>query len=104
MPKMKTILTAIILIASASLSTQTLNPKTAPAVGPPLTITILGSGSGPPVDLQRFGASILVETAAGDKFVFECGRGFAQRLTEYGVSLGAVDKLFLTHLQSECYG
>lgn len=53
------------------------------------------------MDRQRFGASILVETAGGDKLVFDCGRGFAQRLTEYGVPLPAIDKLFLTHLHSD---
>ena len=95
------VLAAIVLISCASLHGQTPNTKTTPAVGPPLKVTILGSGAGPLVDLQRFGASILVETAGGDKLVFDCGRGFAQRLTEYGVSLGAVDKLFLTHLHSD---
>jgi len=95
------VLAAIVLISCASLRGQTPNTKMTPAVGPSLKVTILGSGAGPLVDPQRFGASILVETAGGDKLVFDCGRGFAQRLTEYGVSLGAVDKLFLTHLHSD---
>ena len=97
----KTILAAVMLLACASLRGQSPNTKTTPAAGPPLKVTILGSGSGPQVDLRRFGASILVETAGGDKLVFDCGRGFAQRLTEYGVSLRAIDKLFLTHLHSD---
>jgi ribonuclease Z len=67
----------------------------------PLKVTILGSGGGPPVNLQRFGPSTLVETVTGDRFLIDCGRGFAQRLTEYGMSLGAIDKLFLTHLHSD---
>ena len=67
----------------------------------PLEVTILGSGGGPPVDMERYGPSILVQASNGDKLLFDCGRGFAQRLTEYGISLGAVNKLFLTHLHSD---
>ena len=67
----------------------------------PLKVTILGSGGGSPVDLERYGPSILVQASNGDKLLFDCGRGFAKRLTEYGISLGAVNKLFLTHLHSD---
>lgn len=94
-------LAAVILLACAPLRGQSPIAKPAPAAGPPLKVTILGSARGPQVDLRRFGASILVETAGGDKLVFDCGRGFAQRLTEYGVPLRAIDKLFLTHLHSD---
>lgn len=94
-------LAANMLIGCVLLCAQTPDTETAPTTAPPLKVTILGSGGGPAVDLQRFGPSILVETSVGDKLLFDCGRGFAQRLTEYGVSLGAVDKLFLTHLHSD---
>ena len=94
-------LATIMLIGCVLLRAQTPDNETAPAAAPPLRVTILGSGFGPSVNLQRFGPSILVETSVGDKLLFDCGRGFAQRLTEYGVSLGAVDKLFLTHLHSD---
>jgi len=94
-------LATIMLIGCVLLRAQTPDTETAPTPAPPLKVTILGSGFGPSVNLQRFGASILVETSVGDKLLFDCGRGFAQRLTEYGVSLGAVDKLFLTHLHSD---
>ena len=97
----KTWLATVILIGCVSLHAQTPDKKTAPAAAPPLRVTILGSGFGPRVNLQRFGSSILVETSMGDKLLFDCGRGFAERLTEYGVSLGAIDKLFLTHLHSD---
>jgi len=89
------------LISCVLLRAQTPDTETAPTAAPPLKVTILGSGFGPSVNLQRFGPSILVETSVGDKLLFDCGRGFAQRLTEYGVSLGAIDKLFLTHLHSD---
>jgi ribonuclease Z len=97
----KTWLATVILIGCVSLRAQTPDKKTAPAAAPPLRVTILGSGFGPRVNLQRSGSSILVETSMGDKLLFDCGRGFAERLTEYGVSLGAIDKLFLTHLHSD---
>jgi ribonuclease Z len=97
----KTWLATIMLMGCISLRAQTPDTKVAPAAAPPLKVTILGSGSGPRVNLQRFGASILVETSIGDQLLFDCGRGFAERLTEYGVSLGAIDKLFLTHLHSD---
>jgi ribonuclease Z len=97
----KIILAALMALACSSLRGQSPATKMTPSAGPPLKVTILGSARGPQVDLQRFGASILVETAGGDKLVFDCGRGFAQRLTEYGVPLPAIDKLFLTHLHSD---
>ncbi len=89
------------MIGALSLAGQTPDAKVAASNAAPLKVTILGSGGGPPVDLERYGPSILVQPANGDKLLFDCGRGFAQRLTEYGVSLGAVDKLFLTHLHSD---
>ncbi len=97
----KTWLAVILLICCVSLRAQTPDTKTALATAPPLRVTLLGSGGGPPVNLKRFGPSILLETSGGDKLLFDCGRGFAERLTEYGVSLGAIDKLFLTHLHSD---
>src|SRR5262249_18616368 len=92
---------AAVLIGGASLSRQNSLEKPAAAAIVPLKVTILGSGSGPNVNLQRFGPSILVEPSSGDKLLFDCGRGFAQRLREYGLSRGAIDKLFLTHLHSD---
>jgi ribonuclease Z len=97
-------LLAMILLGATIGSQTTLaqNSNLKPtATAAPLTVTILGSGGGPPVDLQRFGPSIFVQASNGDKLLFDCGRGFAQRLTEYGISLAAVDKLFLTHLHSD---
>ncbi len=97
----KTWLVTMMLLCCVFLRAQTPDTQPRPVAAPPLKVTILGSGSGPRVNLQRFGPSILVETSMGDKLLFDCGRGFAQRLTEYGVSLGAIDKLFLTHLHSD---
>ena len=65
-----------------------------------LTVILLGTGAGPPVNLQQFGASILVE-AGGERFLFDCGRGATMRLTQVGVPIGTISRLFLTHLHSD---
>lgn len=65
-----------------------------------LTVILLGTGGGPPVNLQQFGASILVE-AGGERFLFDCGRGATMRLTQVGVPIGTISRLFLTHLHSD---
>ena len=65
-----------------------------------LTVVLLGSGGGPPVNLQQFGASILIE-AGSERFLFDCGRGATIRLTQIGVPIGSISRLFLTHLHSD---
>jgi ribonuclease Z len=65
-----------------------------------LRITLLGTGSGPPVRLGQFGASTLVE-AGGKRLLFDCGRGATIRLTQAGISIGSIGRLFLTHLHSD---
>jgi ribonuclease Z len=65
-----------------------------------LKVVLLGTGVGPPVNLQQFGASTLIE--AGDvRLLFDCGRGATIRLTQVGIPLGSVSRLFLTHLHSD---
>lgn len=65
-----------------------------------LIVVLLGTGVGPPVNLQQFGASILVE-AGDERLLFDCGRGATLRLTQAGISIGSISKLFLTHLHSD---
>jgi len=65
-----------------------------------LKVVLLGTGVGPRVNLQQFGASILIE-AGGVRLLFDCGRGSTLRLTEIGVPLGSIARLFLTHLHSD---
>jgi len=65
-----------------------------------LKVVVVGSGAGPTVNVQRFGPSILVDV--GDQLLlFDCGRGTTIRLTQMGVPLGRVNKVFLTHLHSD---
>ena len=70
-----------------------------PADGDDFKVTLLGTGSPPPV-MNRFGPGVLVQ-AGGQTLLFDCGRGVTQRLFQLGVKLGAANKLFLTHLHSD---
>ncbi len=69
----------------------------APAAGEVLTATLLGTGT-PRPDAERFSQAILVETAAGERLLFDAGRGAAMRLHQIGVSSNRIDRVFLTHL------
>lgn len=66
---------------------------------PPIKVTLLGTGAPIPL-IERFGPAILVE-AGGQKLLFDCGRGAAQRLWQLKIPLGQIDGLFLTHLHSD---
>jgi ribonuclease Z len=69
------------------------------AFGQEIRVTLLGTGSPPPV-MNRFGPSILVE--AGDKkFLFDAGRGAIQRIAQIKVRWQDVDGVFFTHLHSD---
>lgn len=65
-----------------------------------LKVVLLGSGMGPRVNPQQFGASTLVE-AGGVRLLFDCGRGATLRLAQVGVPIGSISRLFLTHLHSD---
>jgi ribonuclease Z len=69
------------------------------ASGDDFRVTLLGTGSPPPV-MNRFGPGVLVQ-AGGQTLLFDCGRGVTQRLAQLGVQLGAANKLFITHLHSD---
>lgn len=65
-----------------------------------LKVVLLGTGAGPLVDQRQYGASSLVQ-AGSVSLLFDCGRGATMRLTQVGVLLGSIDRLFLTHLHSD---
>lgn len=72
---------------------------TAGAQQPKIKVTLLGTGCPPPV-MNRFGPSTLIE--AGDqKFLFDAGRGSAQRLSQLRIAWKDVNGVFLTHLHSD---
>src|SRR5215471_1816393 len=65
-----------------------------------IKVTLLGTGAGPPVNLERYEAGTLVE-AGGQKLLFDCGRGVTIRMVQAGMNLGEIRKVFLTHLHSD---
>jgi ribonuclease Z len=65
----------------------------------PIKVTLLGTGA-PVPSIERFGPAVLIE-AGGQKLLFDCGRGAAQRLWQLKIPLGQIDALFLTHLHSD---
>lgn len=69
------------------------------ARGQDIKVTLLGTGCPTPV-MERFGPSTLVE-AAGQKFVFDAGRGAIQRLRQVNVRWQDIDGVFITHLHSD---
>ncbi len=78
-------------------------PPFATTTAPPsdsIKVVLLGTGVGPVVNLQQYGASTLVE-AGGMRFLFDCGRGATMRLAEAGVPMGTITRVFLTHLHSD---
>lgn len=76
-----------------------LAPATTFGQDQPLRVSLLGTGFVDP-SLERFGPSTLIE-AGGEKLLFDCGRGSVQRLTQLGVPLKDVNKLFITHFHSD---
>jgi ribonuclease Z len=95
-----------ILLAQAGTSARTPAPlahAVATAQEPKsegLKVTLLGTGVGPPVRLDQFGASTLVE-AGGKRLLFDCGRGATIRLVQAGIPIGSITRVFLTHLHSD---
>ena len=89
----KTLKTFLVALFAAVLSCA------AAAQQPDFKVTLLGTGSPPPV-LKRFGPAVLVQ-AGKETLLIDCGRGCAQRLAQAGVKLGAIDALFITHLHSD---
>lgn len=70
-----------------------------PGAAQSINVTLLGTGV-PQPSIERFGPATLVE-AGNQYFLFDCGRGAAQRLWQLKIPLGNVNRLFLTHLHSD---
>jgi ribonuclease Z len=86
-------------LAQAPGPAQELTTLRAPVDDDDFRVTLLGTGSPPPI-MRRFGPAILVE-AGGQLLVFDAGRGITQRLMQVPLRLGLADKVFITHLHSD---
>lgn len=87
-----------LFFSGASLMGQTLRPPDLPSGQ--IRVTLLGTAGGPPARVNQAGIATLVE-AAGDRFLFDAGRGLMDQLVRAGLPMDAVSKLFLTHLHSD---
>ncbi len=82
---------------SASATSQTAAPATSGT--DEFRVTLLGTGS-PPPSMRRFGPGVLVQ-AGGQHLLIDSGRGVTQRLLQVGLTVGAIEALFITHLHSD---
>jgi len=82
---------------SASATSQTVAPATSGT--DEFRVTLLGTGS-PPPSMRRFGPGVLVQ-AGGQSLLIDSGRGVTQRLLQVGLTVGAIEALFITHLHSD---
>lgn len=94
------LLSVLLLCPCATAVAQPPGPVTGGVPPKDIRVTLLGTASGPRVHVGLAGISTLVE-AGGERFLFDAGRGFMQRLVQAGLPMSAVTKLFLTHLHSD---
>lgn len=64
-----------------------------------ITVYLLGTG-GPEFTANRSGIATLV-VVKDSYFLFDTGRGAAQRMYECGIPFKAIDKIFYTHIHSD---
>jgi ribonuclease BN (tRNA processing enzyme) len=65
-----------------------------------LSVTLLGTAGGPPPLAARYGISSAL-TVDGKTYVIDCGRGSLSQFVRAGLSLPAMEGIFLTHLHSD---
>lgn len=82
---------SILLIAMAVSGVSAQQPA-----GGTMRVTLMGTGA-PPPDRARMGPSTLVE-AGSQRLLFDIGRGVSTNIVAYGLNLGAIHTVFLTHL------
>ena len=61
-----------------------------------LRVTLLGTGM-PNAQINAFGTSTLIE-AGEERILIDCGRGTVIRLSQLGLGVGHVDRIFLALL------
>ncbi len=68
-----------------------------------MRVIALGTGM-PNARPKQAAACWLVELGNGDKFLFDCGTGSAERLSAMKIPYNLVDKVFIGHLHSDHFG
>lgn len=89
-------------VKNSSVQTSISNVENTNQPSPPETFSVklLGTAAGPRMDLQQYGAAILIE-AGGEKLLFDCGRGATTRMAQMGIPHGVISNVFFTHLHSD---
>src|SRR6266700_2129988 len=85
------------LVRSATLAASLLLGVPLSAQTPSFRVTLLGT-TGPSMAIDRPESGTLVQVG-GETLLFDCGRGIPERVNQLG--MGAVNKVFLTHLHSD---
>src|SRR5262245_61469900 len=94
------IVIVVCFVFAGSAATQQPSVALAQSTAGHLRVILLGTGGGPTPNPRRFGISTLV-VAGTEKLMFDCGRAATIRMTQMGMLLGEVNKLFVTHLHSD---
>ncbi|WP_405566826.1 MBL fold metallo-hydrolase [Streptomyces phaeochromogenes] len=66
----------------------------------PLSLTLLGTNSGPPPLATRYGTSSAL-VVNGRTYVIDCGRGAVSQYMRAGLSMPSLAGIFLTHLHAD---
>lgn len=92
-------LSRLVAVLLVGLALFNIAPSPATAEEGAFKVTLLGTGTPPPL-MNRFGPATLVE--AGDKmFLFDAGRGATQQMWRLKKPFGKLEALILTHLHSD---
>ena len=71
----------------------------------PDEIRVIACGTGMPTTrAAQAAACFLVELGNGDKFLFDCGSGAAERISSLQIPYNYLNKVFLGHLQTDHFG
>ena len=68
-----------------------------------MRVVALGTGM-PNARPKQAAAAWLVELGNGDKFLFDCGTGSAERLSAMKIEYNLINKVFIGHLHSDHFG
>ena len=87
----------------ASASRDTYYPNTEDLAPDEMRIIACGTGM-PTTRAFQAAACFLVELGNGDKFLFDCGSGAAERISSLQIPYNYLDKVFIGHLHTDHFG
>ncbi|MEM8955164.1 MAG: MBL fold metallo-hydrolase [Verrucomicrobiota bacterium] len=71
----------------------------------PDEMRVIACGTGMPTTrAAQAAACFLVELGNGDKFLFDCGSGAAERISSLQIPYNYLDKVFIGHLHTDHFG